>query len=125
MQKIGNYLLTCVRGSDIACRYGGEELTLVFPEADAAAAFRRAEEVRKDVADLQIDFRAGSIGPVTLSLGVALFPHDGYTPAELLQAADIALYQAKSLGRNQVVTAESLSPADSRDSSLAAANGAA
>jgi diguanylate cyclase (GGDEF)-like protein len=86
-----------IRGSDIACRFGGEEFTLVLPNATLQSARSRAEAICAAVRE-----ESGYLMGVTASLGVALFP-DSSTEAEgLLRAADQALYQAKGRGRNQV-----------------------
>ena len=95
--EIASLLKRHIRGSDIACRYGGEEFTLVLPNATAQSARNRAEEicaaVRKESDRL--------IG-VTASLGVAIFPTHAEEPESLLRAADRALYEAKGRGRDQV-----------------------
>lgn len=103
LRAMANFLNESIRGGDIACRYGGEELTLILPEASLKGTCRRAEKICEGAAQMQITHRGQKLGPVTLSLGIAAFPHHGSTPAALLKAADSALYQAKSLGRNRVV----------------------
>jgi diguanylate cyclase (GGDEF)-like protein len=86
-----------IRGSDIACRFGGEEFTLVLPNATLQSARNRAEAICAAVRE-ESDHLLG----VTASLGVALFPDSSTEPAALLRAADQALYEAKGRGRNQV-----------------------
>lgn len=102
---IGKFLLTNLRAEDIACRYGGEELTLILPEIDAAAADARLNGIREKIAALQFEHLSSTLGGVTVSVGVALFPDHGDTAEGLLQLADAALYQAKKSGRNRVVIA--------------------
>jgi diguanylate cyclase (GGDEF)-like protein len=103
LQAVAKCLQTGTRGSDIACRYGGEELTLILPEATYAQTVARAEKLRQAVERTQIHYHGSLLGPVTLSAGVACFPEDAGTVEELLRAADAALYQAKAAGRNRVV----------------------
>jgi diguanylate cyclase (GGDEF)-like protein len=83
----------------LAARYGGEELALILPGADGATGYNVAERIRAAIAT------AGGPVPVTASLGVAAGPPDGGSPAELLAAADAALYQAKRDGRDRVARA--------------------
>jgi diguanylate cyclase (GGDEF)-like protein len=94
-----------VRGEDIACRYGGEEFTLILPGASLQVSKQRAEFIREGVKDLAVSYEGQSLGPVTLSLGVAVFPDHGDTGDAVLRAADQALYQAKQEGRNRVIVA--------------------
>jgi diguanylate cyclase (GGDEF)-like protein len=86
-----------IRGSDIACRFGGEEFTLVLPNATLQSARSRAEAICMAVRE-----ESGYLLGVTASLGVAIFPEGAAEPDALLRAADQALYQAKGRGRNQV-----------------------
>jgi diguanylate cyclase (GGDEF)-like protein/PAS domain S-box-containing protein len=93
------------RREDIACRYGGEEFLLIMPEASLEIAAQRAELLRAEIKQMVWECRGRTLGPVTLSCGVAAFPQHGKLPAGLLQAADLALYQAKHDGRDRVVIA--------------------
>jgi diguanylate cyclase (GGDEF)-like protein len=94
-----------LRSMDIPCRYGGEELVLVMPGASKEIATARAEAVRQAVEQHAFLFRGVALPQVTVSLGVAAHPADGDGGAELLKAADSALYVAKNSGRNRVVVA--------------------
>ncbi len=93
------------RDTDIAARYGGEELTVILPDTDAAAARVVAERIRRNVANLRIP-HTGENGvqqlSVTLSLGVADLTGAVQVEADLLRHADEALYQAKRNGRDRV-----------------------
>lgn len=105
LSALGQYLLNHVRGEDIACRYGGEEFTLILPGASLEAGRQRAEQLRAGLQDVQIRFGATVLGPVTISMGVAVFPDHGQTWEAVLQMADAALYNAKQNGRNRVEVA--------------------
>jgi diguanylate cyclase (GGDEF)-like protein len=96
----------CRRPADKACRYGGEEFALVLPDTDLAGAEQIAQTVREAIAKLNIPHQAGAAPYVSLSGGVAvLVPAAGTTDADLLKAADTALYQAKNQGRNRIISA--------------------
>jgi diguanylate cyclase (GGDEF)-like protein/PAS domain S-box-containing protein len=103
---LANVLRTQVRAGDIVCRYGGEEFLVILPETTPDLVVQRAEQLRRSVADQLRDPSDGRVGPVTLSLGVAVYPLHAGSGAELVRAADAALYRAKSNGRNRVEVAE-------------------
>lgn len=105
LQSVGKFISGHVREGDIACRYGGEEFTLIMPGATLESAHARAEELRKGVMSLQITHAGKPLESITLSLGVATFPQFGETGELVIQAADAALYQAKHSGRNRTETA--------------------
>ena len=104
LQRAGRIVRRAVRESDVACRYGGDELVVILPETDRLGAFVVADRVR---ATIETGFTASPLGDrlvaMTVSGGVATFPEDGTTPEALIDCADRALYQAKSRGRNGVV----------------------
>jgi diguanylate cyclase (GGDEF)-like protein len=103
LRDLSEILQRNVRGGDIACRYGGEEFTIVLPEANVEIARQRAETLREEMRELQLVYDGKPLGPVTVSLGVACFPEHGRQREQLLQAADAALYEAKNAGRDRVV----------------------
>jgi diguanylate cyclase (GGDEF)-like protein len=103
--------MRAARAEDIACRYGGEEFTVILLEADAATALRRAETIRQATADMSVTWRNQQLPHVTVSIGVAVYPRDAQAPADLLRRADTALYLAKKAGRDRVASAESDSAA--------------
>ena len=102
----GALLAQSCRGEDMPCRFGGEEFTLVLTDADHAQARERADAIRKATSELVVHYRAGTLPPATVSIGVANYPEHGDTPEALLRMADQALYRAKQLGRNVVGSAD-------------------
>jgi diguanylate cyclase (GGDEF)-like protein len=94
------------RGEDLVCRYGGEEFTVVLVDASRVDAVRRAEEIRAALGVVTVQHLRQTLGPCSVSIGLAMLPEDGQTPAALLQAADAALYRAKHEGRNRVIEAQ-------------------
>jgi len=105
LRELANFLLSQIRGEDIACRFGGEEFALILPEASLDSAHQRAEHLRNTIHKLQVHHRKQALGSVTLSIGVAVFPTHGKTADDLIRAADQALYRAKHEGRDRVVLA--------------------
>jgi diguanylate cyclase (GGDEF)-like protein len=105
LSALGILVRNHIRKEDVACRYGGEEFTLILPETPLAITCERAETLRRLVHDLKLQHQGQSLGPITVSLGVAAFPNHGDTPEALLRAADAALYRAKHEGRDRVVVA--------------------
>lgn len=102
LRKVAQTLRRNIRRSDMACRFGGEEFTVILPDSPLGAARERAELLREAVASLVLSHAGQTLGPVTMSFGVAVFPKDGGDSATLIEAADAALYRAKSEGRNRV-----------------------
>jgi diguanylate cyclase (GGDEF)-like protein len=103
LRAIGRYLLSAARGEDIVSRYGGEEFMLVMAEAPLATVWERAEKLRRGVTQLEIAYEGQRVGPVTVSVGIGVFPDHGANGQEVLRVADAALYRAKQSGRNCVV----------------------
>ena len=106
LSGIGKTIRSTIREYDVAGRFGGEEFAIALPETDEAEARLLAERVRGEVEAARFSL-AGSQTTmrVTMSLGIACFPQDGHTVQELMHAADVAVYAAKSGGRNRVVCA--------------------
>ena len=94
-----------LRAEDIPCRYGGEEFTLILPEAPLEAARERAEQIRRTASGSQIEYRGQTLKGISISIGVSCYPQHGTTGEALLRAADQALYRAKEEGRDRVVVA--------------------
>lgn len=101
--EIAQLMRRCARESDFTCRYGGEEFLLVLPGITAAAAERRAEEIRQECAQICVHYEGRDIR-ATMSFGVATYPIHGREAEEIIMKADKALYTSKSTGRNRVTT---------------------
>lgn len=96
----------CIRGIDLACRYGGEEFVIVMPETDMAVATMVAERLRRSIASESFSIEKGARRiDVTISIGLAALERRGEPMADVLKRADQALYRAKRDGRNRVVPA--------------------
>jgi len=95
------------RATDLAARYGGEEFAVIVAESDSANAMQLAENIRNAVAALQIPHEDSPFGCVTCSIGVtAVQVDENMSTDTLLRLADVALYQAKALGRNRVTLSD-------------------
>jgi diguanylate cyclase (GGDEF)-like protein len=101
LRALAALLLESVREDDIACRLGGEEFVVVLPGMDREGAQERAEAMRLAIQRMRVTVGSGTLR-LTASLGVAVFPEHGESEADLLRAADAAVYGAKAAGRNCV-----------------------
>jgi diguanylate cyclase (GGDEF)-like protein/PAS domain S-box-containing protein len=110
LQSFTKLLTSHFRGSDVICRYGGEEFALVLPDSSLIDAEMRADDLRTKVRQLAISHRETALGPITCSVGIAEFPEDGSTAEELLRVADKCLYEAKTQGRDRSATLVKLLP---------------
>ncbi|MBB1089946.1 diguanylate cyclase domain-containing protein [Rhodopseudomonas pseudopalustris] len=105
LSRIGETLATVANDTGgFAARYGGEEFCLLLPDTDADTAYQVGEMVRATVERLDVPHHTSLFQRVTVSIGVAsASPTEDASPAELIEAADAALYAAKGRGRNTVV----------------------
>jgi diguanylate cyclase (GGDEF)-like protein len=109
LRELGSVLSSITRGGDIACRYGGEEFLLILAEASLETGCERAAKLKEQVANLQVRYRGETLRRITVSTGVAGFPQHGTSAAQIVKAADEALYRAKAAGRDRVVVADATS----------------
>src|SRR5258705_5425072 len=105
LQEWSNLLKSKFRGSDIVCRYGGEEFVIILPEIALDNAHQRLVQLKDDLERIVVHLDGQSIGHVTVSIGIAHFPVHGRTNHDLLHTADRALYQAQEFGRHCAVIA--------------------
>ncbi|HZI37101.1 MAG TPA: sensor domain-containing diguanylate cyclase [Acidimicrobiia bacterium] len=103
--EVANRLSAATREIDVVARYGGEEFVLLLPETDLAGSRILAEKVRLAMCEEPVE-HAGRTRTVTLSLGVAAYPHSGTSVRSLLAAAQEALKRAKENGRNRIEEAK-------------------
>ncbi|HWU63699.1 MAG TPA: PleD family two-component system response regulator [Ensifer sp.] len=106
LKELAARIRSTVRGADLACRYGGEEFVVVMPDTPVEMATTIAERLRGAIEDKPFHLKAASLDlKVTASLGIAAISQSVQSPAQLMKAADQALYEAKNAGRNRVVAA--------------------
>jgi diguanylate cyclase (GGDEF)-like protein len=102
LMEVTTVLRNSVRGSDMVCRFGGEEFVLVLTDSTAEVALRRCEEIRSALRLLQPKYQGRALGNPTASFGVALFPYHADDHDSLIKASDSALYDAKRSGRDRI-----------------------
>jgi diguanylate cyclase (GGDEF)-like protein len=105
LQSLADLFRNFFRATDICCRYGGEEFAIVLLESSSEDAVIRANALRLEVKGLRLQYQKQTLGPLTLSVGVAAFPEHGSTCDELLKIADQCLYESKARGRDVVTVA--------------------
>ncbi len=102
LKQVAQTLKNNTRATDIVCRYGGEEMSIVLTNTDKEEAIMNAHRICDAVADRVFKLSATQTTHVTISVGVSTFPEDGETPQQIIEVADQGLYYAKEHGRNQV-----------------------
>ncbi len=101
IRRFGDILRSAIRSSDLACRYGGEEFAILFPETDAESARSIAERIRQAIAGERLEFESRAFR-ITASAGV-VEASGASDREELMHRSDKALYAAKTAGKNRVV----------------------
>ncbi|MBW2397393.1 MAG: GGDEF domain-containing protein [Deltaproteobacteria bacterium] len=108
LRQLAQVLLQCVRTVDTVARYGGDEFTIILVDTEEDVARQIAERIRQAVEATSFEATDGVTLRLTCSVGIAAYPAHGTRPEELLDAADKAMYRAKSNGRNKVCSASEL-----------------
>lgn len=104
LREFARRLRKNVRGIDLACRYGGEEFIVVMPDTEQAVAKKIAERIRAEIEDTAFAIgKAGKSVNLTVSIGVSSTLRGRDSADDLIKRADVALYEAKTSGRNRVV----------------------
>jgi diguanylate cyclase (GGDEF)-like protein len=110
LQRLAGLVNDSVRKDDIFGRFGGEEFLLVMPHTNAQQGMAAAEKIRNLIATQPFaSAEKQPLAVVSISGGVAEYPHHGLDAAGILHAADEALYEAKRSGRNRVLQAKAAS----------------
>jgi diguanylate cyclase (GGDEF)-like protein len=103
LRAVAVALAQSLRAADTIARYGGEEFVVILPETELEAAHQAGERLRLIIRHLPLRPGGSEAEPVTVSVGISAAPEHAVTPATLVNAADIALYQAKAQGKDQSV----------------------
>lgn len=104
--QFGRLVESQLRGSDMLCRYGGEEFCLLMREADSDIARAKIDDIAARYRQLVVQHGAHTLSDCTFSAGIAEYPRHGIARHELLMRADTALYAAKLAGRDRSMIAE-------------------
>ena len=104
LRTLAAQMLTACRSSDIVCRRGGEEFTIILPQCNLDKACITAERIRKSVAEKQHTLPTGETVTITVSIGVSCYPETSTHEQDIIDQADTALYQAKHSGKNTIRT---------------------
>lgn len=102
LRQVAFALKKNVRATDIVCRYGGEEMSIILPNTKYEEAVGIANKLCTIVSEKKCKLANGKESNVTISLGVSTYGADGETPAIIIESADKRLYHAKENGRNRV-----------------------
>ncbi|MCK4271595.1 diguanylate cyclase [bacterium] len=103
LKHLSRVMSRAVRGCDFIARYGGDEFVVVLPETDLSEAKLIGERLRLLVEQTEFENElANKQGLITVSVGLATYPHDAQTKEDLIKRADEALYKAKALNRNKL-----------------------
>jgi diguanylate cyclase (GGDEF)-like protein len=104
LKDLANVARRCIRINDILSRFGGEEFAVLMPQTNKEEAFLVAERIRRSIKEYSMHkWKKFPRPSITISTGIATFPINGRTIDELIEHADIALYKAKSLGKDRTV----------------------
>jgi diguanylate cyclase (GGDEF)-like protein len=101
LAAVGARMRDVLRGSDLKCRYGGEEFLVLLPETPLEGAKRVADTLRRELADMAVQWKDETLH-ITASFGVSVALPSEIDPQALISRADAALYRAKDQGRNCV-----------------------
>lgn len=102
LRAVADTLRGDIRITDVAARWGGDEFVLLLPETDLTGAMLVADKVRIDIGRLALP-HDGLVVRTSASIGLVTYPDDGKSSTELMRRADLAMYEAKRRGRDQVV----------------------
>ena len=102
LRALGTEMISFFTERCAPCRLGGEEFIVLCDGLTEDETFALAEEFRLRISSLSVKYSGEALPKITISSGVAVWPEDGMHVADLVKAADLALYKAKELGRNQV-----------------------
>ena len=108
LKAVSQVLKDSLRQEDIACRYGGEEFCIVCPATNEQQALQIAKRIGKGISSLELNMNQLSLGTVTTSIGIALYPNHADNMEDTIKAADEALYVAKQNGRDRAEIAQTV-----------------
>jgi len=102
LKEMAEVMKLSIRAGDIAARFGGEEFLIIFHDINLKEARAKAEQLKIAIAKMNVRYGTQNIGPLTVSMGIAMYPQDSKEMDGLIEYADKSLYQAKETGRNRI-----------------------
>jgi diguanylate cyclase (GGDEF)-like protein len=102
LKEVAGVIKGRVRAGDLGCRFGGEEFSIIIAETDAEGTHKCIENIRDAIKHLSLHNRGQTLGTITVSAGIAMYPAHGENAEQLIRAADEALYWAKKTGRDRI-----------------------
>jgi diguanylate cyclase (GGDEF)-like protein len=109
LRSVGQCVVSLSRAEDLVARYDGDEFALMMANASRQIVLERADLIRQRARSLEVGQNDHQLGPIALSVGIAIFPEDGASTQAVLQAAERALINSKQAGRNAVSMGEAIS----------------
>jgi diguanylate cyclase (GGDEF)-like protein len=106
LKEVAGVIKARIRAGDVACRFGGEEFSLIIAEANSEGTYKCVDSIRETIKHLSLHSRGQTLGTITISAGIATFPVHGTNSEELIRAADESLYRAKNAGRDCICVYE-------------------
>ena len=108
LQQVAVAMRGCIRQGDLATRIGGDEFALILVETGADGGKTVAEKILQSLREIDFDDGDGKHFHITSSIGMAVFPKDAKTAADLMAGVDVGLYRAKELGKDSLGTVASV-----------------
>jgi len=121
LQSVGQCVVALSRAEDLVARYDADEFALVMANASRQIVWQRADQIRQRARSLQIGHNDHQLGPITLSVGIAIFPEDGASTQAVLEAAERALISSRRAGRNVVAVGEAIGSSQEATASVSEA----
>jgi len=121
LQSVGQCVVALSRAEDLVARYDADEFALVMANASRQIVWQRADLIRQRARSLQIGHNDHQLGPITLSVGIAIFPEDGASTQAVLEAAEQALISSRRAGRNVVAVGEAIGSSQEATASVSEA----
>lgn len=115
LRALGRVIIESARASDLAYRFGGEEFTVALPRISPQQAREWADRFMQRVRGMEVKVGGLSLPRITVSMGLAFAPEHGTDPETVIQAADLALYEAKRAGRDRLVVYTTTAPGKTAD----------
>ncbi len=106
LRSVGQCVVSLARAEDLVARYDGDEFALLMANVSRQIVWQRADLIRQRARSLEVGHNDPQLGPITVSVGVAIFPEDGASTQAVLEAAEQALISSKRAGRNGVAMRE-------------------